>query len=260
MKLKLFNRLMLLLFCFAIGSNLFAQDTTTKVKSKWNWTVQPYVMFPVMDGDIGLGNLPDAAIHASASDIFSHFKFGAMLYAEAANDRWAISSDIIYMDLGEKIEGKHGILSGEAGMKQFVWELAGLRRVNTWLEGGIGFRIVNLQSDLTMQVDASVPGGAGPRSGSLSETWVDPVIIGRIKFPSKTKWSFQLRGDLGGFGIGSDFTWQGQADVGYRFSKLFKLSLGYRFIGIDYEKGDGSERFKYDVDTYGPVLRFGFHF
>jgi len=259
MKLNLCSRLMMLLICFVIGGNSFAQDTTV-AKKKWSWTVQPYLMFPVMDGDIGIANLPDAGIHASASDIFSHLKFGAMLYAEAANDRWAITSDIIFMDLEEDTEGKRGILSGEAGMKQFVWEIAGLRRLTAWLEGGIGFRLVNLQSDLTMQVDATVPGGAGPRSGSVSETWVDPVIIGRIKFPSKTKWSFQLRGDLGGFGVGSDFTWQGQADVGYSFSKLFKLSLGYRFIGIDYEKGDGSERFKYDVDTYGPVLRFGFHF
>ncbi|HEY6506355.1 MAG TPA: hypothetical protein VIZ28_20410 [Chitinophagaceae bacterium] len=237
----------------------FAQDTTA-AKKKWHWVVQPYAMFPVMDGSIGLGQLPDADIHANAGDIFSHLKFGAMLYAEAANDRWAFSSDIIYMNLGEDIESKRGIVSGEAGMKQFVWELAGLRRLNSWLEGGIGFRLVNLQSDLTMQVDATVPGGAGPRSRSLSETWVDPVIIGRIKFPSSSKWSFQLRGDLGGFGIGSDFTWQGQADVGYRFSKLFQLGLGYRFIGIDYEKGSGNDRFKYDVDTYGPVLRFGFHF
>src|SRR5436190_16589759 len=99
MKLNSCSRLVLLLFCCVIVGNAFAQDTTTKVKSKWNWTVQPYLMFPVMDGDIGLGNLPDAGIHASASDIFSHLKFGAMLYAEAANDRWAISSDIIYMDL-----------------------------------------------------------------------------------------------------------------------------------------------------------------
>jgi hypothetical protein len=163
-------------------------------------------MFPVMDGDIGIGQLPDAGIHANASDIFSHLKFGAMLYAEAYTNRWAFSSDIIFMDLSADIESKRGIVRGEAEMKQFVWELAGLRRLNSWLEGGIGFRLINLQSDLMMEVDATVPGGAGARSGSISETWVDPVIIGRIKFPSGSKWLFQLRGDFGGFGIGSKFT------------------------------------------------------
>ena len=56
------------------------------------------------------------------------------------------------------------------------------------------------------------------------------------------------------------FTWQAQVDASWRFSKLFQLGLSYRFIGIDYEKGTGNDRFKYDVDTYGPALKFGFNF
>ena len=110
-----------------------------------------------------------------------------------------------------------------------------------------------------MTVDATVPGGAGPGAGALPKHGLIRLLSGEQNFHAK-KWLFQLRADVGGFGIGSDFTWQGQADVGYRFSKLFQLGLGYRFIGIDYENGEGSDRFKYDVDTYGPVLRFGFHF
>ena len=236
----------------------FAQDTAV-VKKKWHYLLQPYAMFPVMDGKIGLGELPEADIHANASDIFSNLQFGAMLYFEAYNDRCALTSDIIYMNLGQDIESKRGIVSGEAGAKQFVWELAGLRKLKPWLEGGIGFRLINLKSSLDMIVNATVPGGAGSRSKSIAETWFDPVIIGRIKIPAE-KWLFQLRGDLGGFGIGSDFTWQAQADVGYRFSKLFQLGLSYRYIGIDYEKGSGNDRFLYDVDTFGPSLKFGFHF
>ena len=112
----------------------FAQDTAA-AKNKWHYLLQPYVMFPVMDGKIGLGNLPDADIHANASDIFSNLKFGAMLYFEAYNDRWALTSDIIYMDLSQDVEGKRGIVSGEAGAKQFVWELAGLRKLKPgWKE------------------------------------------------------------------------------------------------------------------------------
>jgi hypothetical protein len=29
---------------------------------------------------------------------------------------------------------------------------------------------------------------------------------------------------------------------------------------MDYDKGDGSERFLYDMDTYGAVVRLGFNF
>jgi hypothetical protein len=74
------------------------------------------------------------------------------------------------------------------------------------------------------------------------------------------KWLAQLRVDAGGFGIGSDFTWQLQANAGYRFSDLFQASLGYRYIGIDYDSGEGRDRFLYDIDTYGFVLRLGFNF
>ena len=236
----------------------FAQDTAA-AKKKWNYLLQPYMMFPTMDGSIGLGELPDVDIHADAGEIFSNLQFGAMLYFEANNDRWAFTTDIIYMDLRQDVEGKKGIIAGEAGAKQFVVELAGLKKWTPWLEGGIGLRVVNLKSSLDLTVDASVPGGGGSRSKDISETWLDPVIIGRAKFPAK-KWIFQFRGDLGGFGIGSDFTWQAQADVGYRFSKLFQLGLSYRYIGMDYESGSGNDRFLYDVNTFGPTLKFGFHF
>jgi hypothetical protein len=62
------------------------------------------------------------------------------------------------------------------------------------------------------------------------------------------------------FGIGSDFTWQLQAYAGYRFSKLFQLTAGYRIIGIDYDKGADKDRFIFDMNEFGPVVRFGFNF
>jgi hypothetical protein len=53
---------------------------------------QPYLMFANMNGQVGLGELPDADINPSASDIFSNLQFGAMLYFEANNNKWAITS------------------------------------------------------------------------------------------------------------------------------------------------------------------------
>ena len=86
------------------------------------------------------------------------------------------------------------------------------------------------------------------------------LLIARLSADIKDKWLFQLRGDVGGFGIGSDFTWQAQAYFGYRFSKLFQLTAGYRILSIDYEKSTGSEPFVFDIDEFGPVIRFGFNF
>jgi hypothetical protein len=90
--------------------------------------------------------------------------------------------------------------------------------------------------------------------------WVDPFIVARIKSDPARKFIYQLRGDIGGFGIGSDLAWQVQAYAGYRFSKLFQMTVGYRYIGMDYDKGSDENRFLYDIDTFGPVVRVGFNF
>jgi hypothetical protein len=86
------------------------------------------------------------------------------------------------------------------------------------------------------------------------------MIIARIKSNNVKKFNYQFRGEIGGFGIGSDLAWQIQAYAGYRFSKLFEVTGGYRIISLDYESGSGQDRFLYNVDTSGPVIRLGFNF
>jgi len=235
----------------------FAQDTTAA--KKWNFLLEPYLLFPNMQGSVGVGTLPDATLDVDASDIFSHFKMGALLYFEAAKGRWAFTTDIVYMKLGQDVKQGTIINHGEATVKQFLWEVAALRKLMPWLEGGIGLRLTSLDTELDL-VTNNIGGGTTARNKSLTQTWVDPIIIARIKSSLDKKFIYQFRGDIGGFGIGSDFTWQLQAYLGYRFSKLFQATAGYRIIGVDYSKGSGDERFLYNVNTFGPVVRFGFNF
>lgn len=42
-------------------------------------------------------------------------------------------------------------------------------------------------------------------------------------------------------------------------TKEAEISAGYRVISMNYESGSGSDYFKYDIDTTGPVVRLGFH-
>ena len=74
---------------------------------------------------------------------------------------------------------------------------------------------------------------------------MDPIIIVRSNSAINDKWLLQFRGDVGGFGLVSDFTWQVQANVGYQFSKLVSATIGYRVLDVDYDKGDGTEHFAY---------------
>ena len=91
---------------------------------------------------------------------------------------------------------------------------------------------------------------------------MDPLIVARLKGAINNKWLLQLRADMGGFGIGSQFAWQLQPDVYFRVSKLFEVGLGYRIISMNYHTGtEGTDSwFLFDMEEYGPQLRLGFNF
>ena len=225
---------------------------------QWKFLLEPYLMFPNMKGTIGLGNLPNAEVDEDISDIFENLKFGAMIYFEAYSPKWALTSDMLYMKLGADITPNQIMNSGDAEAKQLGWEVAVLRKIFPILEAGIGLQLNSIKSELNLNINTL----SGPQNVSreISETWLDPMIIARLKLPITTKFLIQVRPSIGGFGIGSDLAWQLQAYATYRFSQLFQLSLGYRVIDMDYETGEGSERFLYDMNTFGPVIRFGFNF
>ena len=234
-----------------------AQDNTDtkEVSSERTFLVEPYLMFPNMSGENQIRRLPPVEVDASPGDIFGQLKFGGMLYFETMKNDWKLSSDFIYMHLAMGVEEGILVQSGEIDLKELLFEVAGLKRVNNWLEVGVGGRLVSIKEGLELQLKE---GPLGQVTGGLTETWFDPVLIFRSNGDFNEKWFYQLRGDFGGFGVGSDFTWQIQANVGYRVSEKLALSVGYRNIDIDYENGSGTDYFKYDMSTFGPNLRAGF--
>jgi hypothetical protein len=254
LKQRLINKacctFLILLSLWFTANIVQAQDAT----GKWNFLIEPYLLIPNMDGEVAVRRLPAVDVDADAGDIFGQLKFGAMLYFEAINPKntFVYSSDLIYMDLEQDVESGLLINSGNVSSKQVVWELAALARLALWLDIGIGGRIVSLESKVELQTIN------GSESGSINKLWVDPIVIVRSQGVVHENWLLSFRGDLGGFGMGSDFTWQLQPNVGYKVSKLFQVSAGYRLISINYRKGSGGERFVHDVLTYGPVVRLGF--
>ena len=244
----------LIIITFLLFTSSFGVVSAQENEKKWNYLGELYMMFPNMKGETTVGGLPAIEVDAGAGDILGSLKMGAMFYLEANNGNWAIGSDLLYMKLGQDVVPGPIVTSGDITMKQLAWELSGLKRLTPWLEAGLAGRIVSLDVEMDINTNNQSINGSG------GKTWFDPVVVLRSNNMFKEKWLAQLRVDAGGFGIGSDFTWQLQANVGYRFSKLFQTSIGYRYIGIDYDKGDGADRFLYDIDTYGFVARFGFNF
>jgi hypothetical protein len=223
---------------------------------RWGLTVAPYFVFPNMSGQTGIGDVT-IDVDADPGDIFDKLQFGFMIFLEMSNQDWAVGVDALYMDLGQ--DGQTPVLGreAEADMKQLAIQTNILRRVATWAEVGIGVRLNSLDAGLSVAPgDIVLPGF----DVSKNETWLDPLIAARFTIPMESKWRLGIQGDIGGFGIGSDFAWQVFPFVGYRFSRVFELAGGYRAIGMNYETGESSDYFLYDMIIFGPqlgiVLRF----
>ena len=99
-----------------------------------------------------------------------------------------------------------------------------------------------------------------PQIPTGTQDWWDPIVGADFAVPLGTKFSLNLRGDVGGFSVGSDFTWQVFPCVDWRFAKWGSAQLGYRWLYMDYETGSGANRFEYNMLNQGPQLGVTFHF
>ena len=225
-------------------------------EDRWGLTVAPYFVFPNMNGQAGIRDIV-VDVDASPGDVFDKLQFGFMIFFEMSNQDWAVGVDALYMDLGQ--DGLTPILGrdAEADMKQLEIQTNILRRVAAWAEVGLGVRLSSIESGLKVAPgEIALPGA----DVTVKNTWLDPVIAARFIIPMESKWRLGIQGDIGGFGISSDFAWQVLPFVGYRFSQVFELAAGYRAFGMKYETGSGDDYFLYDMVIFGPqlgiVLRF----
>lgn len=216
-------------------------------------------MFVNIDGETGLDNTLTIPIDANPGDIFSNLKIGGMLYFEANTNKWAITSDLVFMNLKSEVTPGTLLHSGTLKTNQFIWETEGMYRVLPFLEFGIGGRLNNLAVGADVRRNA-FPAGTYEYSNERSALWFDPIVATRIAHNFGQKWFAQFRADIGGFGLGSDLTWQLQGYAGYHFTHVFQITAGYRLLSIDYDRTTANDEFLFDVNEFGPVIRFGFNF
>jgi hypothetical protein len=91
---------------------------------------------------------------------------------------------------------------------------------------------------------------------SRTDDWFDPYIGLRARFNFTDRLYATAKGDIGGFGLDSDFTWQAEAALGCQLTARVFAEAGYRALGIDYED-DG---LTYDTITHGAEVTVGINF
>ena len=123
----------------------------------------------------------------------------------------------------------------------------------------VAVRYTYLKQELKFKGSAGPLGGPGTLYGG-NESWFDPIVGLRVAFLINQAWALAARGEVGGFGVGSELTWSALVGVDWRVASWGSVKLGYKWYYLDYKTGSGSNEFAFDGTMHGPWLGFTFHF
>ena len=202
----------------------------------WDWRLAPFYLWAInISGEQTIGPV-NAPVEIKFDDVVENLEAIFTANFEGIyNNTWGFMTDLAYAD----IEGSQG--PATVKFKMIIAEADGYYRINKNehnLDLLLGLRYTSQDTDVE------------PTPVSISESWTDPIIGARWWFNFANNWALIARADVGGFGVGSDLTWQALGLIDWQPFKYVSFTAGYRALYQDFE--DGS--FKYDATTQGPLL------
>lgn len=280
-------RLLFLLVCLDARSALCAdlssagQPAAVTAAGAWSLSFTTYGWIPWMSGNMTVKGRP-LDVNVDPSEIFGHLDWSTfpawMSYAEARRGPLGLFNDVVYSSLsGSKGFAKAlpgGDLQANVSIDytQATVEFGGVYEIwagrNPMLSGSTALDLVaggrywHQDTDVTGTLAFDPFVRETVRSGSVD--WVDPFVGARLRNRLGPGEELMVRADFGGFGLGSDFSWQVLATYNWQMCVLYGHVLdgyiGYRALSVDYSQGSGATRYEYDVLQQGPVLGSTLHF
>ncbi len=214
----------------------------------WQVTLAPYAWGASLEGSAALRGR-EAEVDLTASDILEDLEIGFMGLAVARKGDWGLVGDLFHVGIGEEAP----MPPADVDISLSLVTLEGLRRLSGTVDLTFGARWNQVEGGISLE---------GPIAFELERTrdWVDPVVGIVLHTPGDRRWHATLIADVGGFGVGSDLTWQVFPSAGYRFSERASIEVGWRFLDTDYEDGSGADLFAYDMQLQGPAVGLTFTF
>lgn len=219
--------------------------------SPWRFNAAIYLWATSIKGDVAARGTT-ASVDVPFSELFGDLTGCFMGRFGARKGKWGILVDIFWASLEDSSTGPiGGTIKTEIDL--FIGELTGSYEVVErgdaekglfTLDGYAGARVYSVDTEITTTL-------VNPES---SDTWVDPIVGFEARFRTH-KWLFDLRADIGGFGISSELCWSVMVGVGYQCSKLITLAAGYKWLDIDFENGGTGVT---DIQLAGPFFALVF--
>lgn len=251
------RRIAALALAALLGSALPA--AAEEAADRWAGALTVYGWLSAIGGDIGANQSGrQADFSFDADQVLSNLDFAAFASLEVRRAKWGILVDTIYAAFSnaENISGNAGLrVSGDLSMA--IVTAAGAYRVHQsgsfFVDALAGGRLYS--ADVSVSSSRVTPRPDG-RTESGAATWADPIVGLRLGVNLTDRVALKAFGDVGGFGLGSDFAWEAYGGITYAFTPGILGELGYRYMAFDYE----SSRAKVDVRMQGLALGVTFGF
>jgi hypothetical protein len=226
----------------------------------WRFSVATYLWLPRTTGTQTIDGI-SADVDISFRDLVEEFDVLALTARlEAHKRRFGFYLDTFYQD----VDGDFGSSQGLRARTELDQVRVDFGAFWHALDAPVGDSRIHLSpyvggrfTWLKQIVRLSVPGRGVSPGGR--ESWWEPVVGARAVWEISKPFSILVQGDAGGFGVGSDLTWQAAAAFQYRFTDWFQLNLGYYVYDVDYSTGSGRNEFGYDVRQHGPRIGLQFN-
>ncbi|MBK8551642.1 MAG: hypothetical protein IPL53_11510 [Ignavibacteria bacterium] len=249
----------------SISAPLFSSeekaDKNVYKPKKFSFSIQPYAWFASIGGTVG--EFDGEKYGFNKGFTFKNLHMYAAFIGKIKYERVSFVFDISYVNyksFGTTTQNPNlpQELSANTTAKQWVSDLflAYLfpSKGNTMVDIYGGGRLWNLDLEATVLK----PDGTQNTAPGYSNSWLDPVIGVNAEYvlDSKRKWGAWTKGDIGGFGVNSQMTWQMNVGIAYMLSPNWPLTLGFKYLGVNYYKNN----LNWTVNEYGPTLGIGFKY
>ncbi len=194
----------------------------------------------------------------------------------AEKERLGLMFDVAYNQLGASPSrsGPRGLVNLESDLTTStgVYDLAlrwrfgdregAIGRPGSWsVVPYAGMRMVQVRLDVGAQITRYAPFSLGPeRLASLDHNWVQPMVGTQASLFVSPRLRLFARGDIGGFGLAGSDDLSGNAQVGFGYAvgNNTDLNLSWRYLGLRWANGNGSNGFSLDQNGVEVGVKFFF--
>ncbi|MFN7054444.1 hypothetical protein [Hyphomonas sp.] len=219
----------------------------------WSGQVTPYIWGAGFSGEVRpVAGGPVFEVKESVFEVLDDLEGAFFLTGLARRGDLVIVGDISWSSSSRTESPGQGLPPVKGSVDSLFATVVAGRRIQAQSDQTIDF----LAGVRVWDIDATADVQGLPLSASRSVSLIDPVIAVRFNRQHTNGFSTIAYGDIGGFGVGADFSAQAAVTVNYAINEQAYVSGGYRYVHLDYEKRGA----RIDIRFSGPLLGFTWRF